>query len=214
MKTTPRKVERPILWIVAGPNGSGKSTLYNQTDIEDWGGSVWIINPDLLTVRLIEAESLQSDNANREALDRILKWLDASINVHQTIGVETVLATAKYRPLIVRAKEKGFEIRMLYVVLDSVARQLDRIALRVSEGGHDVAADKVRSRRLRSFEQLGLFAEHVDRLMIFNNSSGSPQLVGYKRYKNPLVVFNGMPEDLLLALSDARVPMSEHSDSP
>ena len=45
-KSPARRAERPILWIVAGPNGSGKSTLYDQTDIEDFGKSVWIINPD------------------------------------------------------------------------------------------------------------------------------------------------------------------------
>lgn len=51
-RKTPRKAERPIFWIVAGPNGSGKSSLYNETSIEGWGGSVWIINPDLLTLNL------------------------------------------------------------------------------------------------------------------------------------------------------------------
>lgn len=55
---TPRKTERPILWIIAGPNGSGKSSLYNRTDIEGWGGTVWIVNPDLLTVTLRESEHL------------------------------------------------------------------------------------------------------------------------------------------------------------
>lgn len=92
-----RKVERPILWIIAGPNGSGKSTLYNRTDIEGWGGSVWIVNPDLLTVRLQEVERLPAITANGVALDRIQQWLEASIGVHQTIGVETVLSTPKYR---------------------------------------------------------------------------------------------------------------------
>ena len=46
---TPRKPQRPVLWIVAGPNGSGKSSLYNRSDIEGWGGSVWIIgDPELM----------------------------------------------------------------------------------------------------------------------------------------------------------------------
>jgi hypothetical protein len=33
------------LWIVAGPNGSGKTSMYDNADIEDFGRSVWIINP-------------------------------------------------------------------------------------------------------------------------------------------------------------------------
>lgn len=195
-----RKVENPILWIVAGPNGSGKSTLYNRTDIADWGGSVWIVNPDLLTVRLQEVEGFSLKDANRAALDRIQAWLESSVAVHQTIGVETVLSTAKYRALIEQARERGFEIRMLYVVLDSAELQLERIRLRVSEGGHDVPPDKVIERRRRSFEQLALFAKHLDRLMIFNNSSGSPRLVAYKRRKKPIEIVDDLPDDLREAL--------------
>jgi predicted ABC-type ATPase len=39
-----KKLDKPKFWIVAGPNGSGKSSIYTDTDIEDFGGSVWIIN--------------------------------------------------------------------------------------------------------------------------------------------------------------------------
>lgn len=206
MQPSLRRVERPILWIIAGPNGSGKSTLYNRTDIADWGGSVWIINPDLLTVRLQQAENLKLEQANVAALDRIQTWLEASIRVHQTIGVETVLSTAKYRPLIEEARTRGFEIRMLYVVLDDAELQLERIKVRVSEGGHDVPANKVVDRRKRSFEQLALFAKHLDRLMIFNNSTGGV-LAAYKRFKRPLQLVGDMPVDLLEALENGQVPM-------
>lgn len=206
MQPSLRKVEQPILWIIAGPNGSGKSTLYNRTDIEGWGGSVWIVNPDLLTARLQSVERLKVESANVAALDRIQSWLNASIDVHQTIGVETVLSTSKYRELIERARNKGFEVRMLYVVLDTVELQLERIALRVVEGGHDVPPDKVASRRHRSFAQLALFAKHLDRLMIFNNSTGEPALAAYKRYKHPLHIVGAMPADLRQALADGLVP--------
>jgi len=82
MQPSLRTAERPVLWIIAGPNGSGKSTLYNRTDIEDWGGSVWIVNPDLLTERLIRVEGFGRESANAQALDRIETWLKASIAVH------------------------------------------------------------------------------------------------------------------------------------
>lgn len=99
---TPRKAERPILWIIAGPNGSGKSSLYNRTDIEGWGGSVWIINPDLLTQSIVEEEGLPLESANLAAVQRIERWLEASIEVYQTIGVETVLSSDKYRRLVAK----------------------------------------------------------------------------------------------------------------
>jgi predicted ABC-type ATPase len=212
MQPSLRKVERPILWLIAGPNGSGKSTLYNRTDIEDWGGSVWIVNPDLLTARLQVAEQLGEMEANAAALDRIQTWLAASIDVHQTIGVETVLSTPKYRDLIGTARGKAFEIRMLYVVLDSAALQLKPIRIRVAEGGHDVPEDKVIARRQRSFQQLALFAEHLDRLVIFNNSTGEPSLAAYKRYTRPLQLLEPVPDDLMKVLVDGHVPMESPSD--
>lgn len=96
----PAKSERPILWIVAGPNGSGKSNLYDNVGIRHFGRFVWIINPDLLAARLRDVEKLPLDAANLEAVKRIESWLHASVEAHQTIGVETVLSTDKYRSLV------------------------------------------------------------------------------------------------------------------
>jgi predicted ABC-type ATPase len=203
-----RTSDNPVLWLIAGPNGSGKSTLYNRTDIEGWGGSVWIVNPDLLTARLQLVENMTLTEANKAALDRIEDWLRSSISVHQTIGVETVLSTAKYRPLIEDAKARGFEIRMLYVFLETLELQLERIQIRVSEGGHDVDPEKVAARRIRSFDQLALFCKHLDRLMVFDNSGGTPQLAAYKRFKKPLHVQRAIPDDLKSALVRGCVPMA------
>lgn len=88
---------------------------------------------------------------------------------------------------------------MLYVVLDSAKLQLERIGIRVAEGGHDVPAQKVIDRRKRSFEQLAMFAKHLDRLVIFNNSTGEPQLVAYKQYKRRLKIVAPLPGDLMEA---------------
>lgn len=137
---------RPRFWIVAGPNGSGKSTAYGRGDVAGLDGSVWIINPDLLTVRLRDAERLSLADANLAAVQRIERWLDTSLEVHQTIGVETVLSSPKYRRLIEKAKAHGFEICFVFVFLRDAELQLERIRARVAKGGHDVPSDKVRDR--------------------------------------------------------------------
>lgn len=193
---TPRKPDRPIFWIVAGPNGCGKSSFYNRTDIEGWGGSVWIINPDLLTVKIVEHEALPHEAANLAAVQRIEKWLDTSIEAYQTIGVETVLSSPKYRRLVGQAHARGFEVRMLYMILDTVDRQLSRIRRRVREGGHDVPAEKVAERRQRSFEQLAWFAREVDACYVFDNSVGEPELVGAMR-GGYLIQIKPLPKDFL-----------------
>ncbi|WP_271300758.1 AAA family ATPase [Sphingomonas sp. CV7422] len=196
---TPRKPERPILWIVAGPNGSGKSSLYNRTDIEGWGGSVWIINPDLLTAKIAEVEALTGAAANLVAVQRVEHWLEASIDAYQTIGVETVLSSPKYRRLVQRARSHGFEIRMIYVVLDNADLQLARIRGRVAEGGHDVPADKVVAPRQRSFSELAWFAQQVDECLVFNNSTGEPELIAQKE-GGALICWERLPADMTAAL--------------
>lgn len=198
---TPRKPERPVFWIIAGPNGSGKSSLYNRTHIEGWGGSVWIINPDLLTAKIVETEGLAQIDANLAAVQRVESWLDASIDAYQTIGVETVLSSPKYRRLVDKAHRRGFAIRMIYVVLASADLQLARIRQRVSDGGHDVPADKVVDRRRRSFEELAWFAEKVDQLFVFDNSEGQPDLVAQKA-ADGLAVLGQLPADLVSTLAN------------
>lgn len=170
----------PRLWIVAGPNGCGKSTLYGRSNISELDGSVWIVNPDLLTARLRTTESLDLAAANLEAVKRIEAWLEASVLVHQTIGVETVLSTPKYRALVRRARDLGFEIRFIYAYVDTLECQLERIRVRVAKGGHDVPPDKVAARRQRSFAQFPWFFWEADWALVYDNTGPQPKLVASK----------------------------------
>jgi predicted ABC-type ATPase len=172
--------DRPFLLIVAGPNGSGKSSAYEDTNIKEVGRSVWIINPDVLAKRIRETEGKAPDDANLAAVKRIEAWLKASIMAYQTIGVETVLSTAKYRKLVRLARRLGFEIRLLYVVLDTVERNIERVRIRVKKGGHGVPEDKLRARYVRSLRQLPWFLEQADEAWLFDNSGAKPVMVGHK----------------------------------
>ena len=172
--------ERPIFWIFAGPNGSGKSSLYEDANIQDFGRSVWIINPDRLTLRVQAVEGLSHHDANLAAVQRMEAWVEASIRAHQTVGVETVLSTDKYRRLVSEAKKLGFEIRLIYIMLDTAERSVERVRLRVKKGGHTVPEDKIVDRRRRSLEQLPWFLDQADRAWLFDNSKASPREMGRK----------------------------------
>ncbi len=202
---TPRKVERPTLWIIAGPNGSGKSSAYNLTGLEGWGGSVWIINPDLLTEHIGKNERIDLAAANLAAVQRIEQWLNTSLDVYQTIGVETVLSSDKYQKLVERAQARGFVVRMIYVLLRSAELQIERVRLRVENGGHDVPEDKIRARRTRSFEQLAWFAAHVDTLDLLDNSEGAPVLMATKYSNRPIVWHRRPPAPLRAEFTAAGV---------
>jgi predicted ABC-type ATPase len=173
-------VEPPVLLIVAGPNGSGKSSTYQHAGIEAFGRSVWIINPDVLAQRIRDIEHLELGEANLKAVQRIEAWLDTSIDAHQTVGVETVLSTPKYRRLVDKAKTLRFEVRLIYVLLDSPQRNIERVRLRVKKGGHAVPENKILERYGRSLEQLPWFLEQADQAWFYDNSGADPRLIGEK----------------------------------
>jgi predicted ABC-type ATPase len=192
-------VGTPRLWIVAGPNGSGKSTLYDQTDIEGFGQSVWIINPDVLSATIARQEKVALIDANLAAVERIEKWLRASVDTYQTIGVETVLSTGKYRDLVQVAKQRGFELRLLYVMLGSVEQNMARVRLRVAKGGHAVPEDRIIARHRRSLDQLPWFLDAADWARIYDNSDAAPRLVGTKT-GDLIEIDPSAPADLRAAL--------------
>lgn len=187
-------LKRPRLWIVAGPNGSGKSVLYGNTDIEDFGRSVWIINPDLLSARIRETEALSANAANLEAVKRIEDWLKASVRAYQSIGVETVLSTPKYRALVTAAKKQGFEFNLIYVLLKSVELNIERVAIRVRNGGHDVPRQKIIDRRARSLKELPWFVAQADRALVFDNSGARPLLIAEKTGRTIYLDKDALPE--------------------
>ena len=191
---SPKTIDAPRLWIVAGPNGSGKTSIYDNADIEDFGRSVWIINPDALSQRICDIEQLEPLAANLEAVRRIERWLYASIEAHQTVGVETVLSTPKYRPLVLAAREHKFTIQLIYVLLKSAQLNIERVRLRVAKGGHDVQSEKILERRERSLGQLPWFLNQADDAWLFDNSDERPQLIGTKVKGKIKLTTTALPE--------------------
>jgi len=181
----PAKITPPSLWLIAGPNGSGnlygshQSPIFADTNIADPAHSFWIINPDLLTQRIRDFEHKSLEQANLEAVQRIEIWLKASIDAHQSVGVETVLSTGKYRPLVLDAKSRGFEIRLVYVILRNPELNIKRVHMRVLKGGHAVPAEKITFRWKRSLEQLPWFLDQADWALLFDNSE-ELRLIGRK----------------------------------
>lgn len=207
---SPQSTEKPLFLLVAGPNGSGKSTAYEDARAEFEGRTIWIVNPDQLTVRLSEAENLAGEEANLAAVQRIERWLEASLAVHKSVGVETVLSTDKYRRLVAKAQSLGFEVWLLCVLLDHPDKNVERVAVRVRKGGHAVAESDIRRRYERSLGQLPWFLEQADRAWLYDNSGAELRLVATKS-EDILAIDVAAPERLLEAL---RIDLSEIEPGP
>ena len=193
----------PILRIFGGPNGSGKSTTIERLDPQESGLGVWIVNPDALTARLRDIEGLPLRDANLAAVQRIESWLEATIRVHQSVGVETVMSTPKYRRLVDLAKSLGFSFGLFYVLLSRPELNVERVKARVLSGGHDVPEAKIVERYWRSLEQLPWFVDAADSVDIVDNSGATPRLVGRKQ-DGRLVISPEAPTNLTRALESLR----------
>jgi predicted ABC-type ATPase len=173
--------------------------------VDEPAGSIWIINPDALAQQIADQENRPLlPDANLEAVRRIEDWLFASVKAHQTVGVETVLSTDKYRRLVSHARDYGFGVRLIYVFLESADLNVQRVRIRVSKGGHSVAEDRIRDRRRRSLEQFAWFFTEADRVDVFDNSGAEPVLVLVKADEEVTLYGDLIPE--VVAAIETSIP--------
>ena len=70
----------------------------------------------------------------------------------------------------VHAKAEGYRLELYFVCVDSVDKALDRISSRVAKGGHDVVAEDVRRRFVRSQENLAAAIALADESRLYDNT--------------------------------------------
>lgn len=173
--------DSPHFLIIAGPNGSGKSSAYQASIAEVDGRSFRIINPDLFAARIHAGGKLSAQDANLEAVKRIEAWLETSLLAGHTVGVETVLSTAKYRRLVSLARDLGYRFQLIYVILDDPLRNVERVAIRTRRGGHSVPKDKIIGRYWRSLSELPWFLAQADDAWLWDNSGATLRALGRKQ---------------------------------
>lgn len=59
--------------------------------------------------------------------------------------------------------------------------------------------DKIRSRRLKSFDQFGWFFSHADRVDVYDNSDATPRRVLTKRGQE-MVLYDRLPDEMIDAV--------------
>src|SRR5580704_4574090 len=80
-------------------------------------------------------------------------------------------AVAAARQVLVDARNRGFEVVLVYIGTENVEINLARIRNRVLAGGHDVPESDVRRRYQRSFKSLPMAIERADHTILFDNST-------------------------------------------
>lgn len=161
-------MKKPVLIIIAGPNGSGKTSITSKILQHEWVESCLYINPDN-----IANEKFGDWNSNEAVLDAAIystQIREECIEKGEGLIFETVLSADDKIDFILRAKQKGYFIRLFFVGTQSPTINASRIAQRVMEGGHDVPISKIISRYSKSISNCCIASSIVDRAYIYDNS--------------------------------------------
>ena len=163
-----------MLYIIGGCNGAGKTT------------ASYTVLPDILNCReFVNADEIahglspfNPSNVAIEAGRLMLQRIDELLSREESFSIETTLATRSYINLVRRAHAKGYRVTLLFFWHNSPELAIQRVAERVSKGGHDIPEDIIRRRYVSGSQNLfNLYAAEVDYWAIFDNSKTNRAMV-------------------------------------
>ena len=154
--------------IVAGPNGSGKTTTTEQLLLNEWGADSLYINPDNIAREIFG--DWNSADAVLKAAQKATQQRYQCLENGQDFVFETVFSSVEKMDYIRKAKDAGFFIRIFYVCTESPLININRIAQRYLNGGHEVPISKVISRYYSSLKNISKAIEIADRIYLYDNS--------------------------------------------
>lgn len=160
-------MQKPYLYIIAGCNGARKTT------------ASFNVLPQILNCReFVNADEIAKglspfspESVAIQAGKLMLERIETLLHDEVSFAIETTLATRSYKNLILRAKEKGYYVRLLFFWLESPEIACERVRKRVSEGGHSIPEDTIYRRYWLGLENLfRIFMPIVDEWTFYDNN--------------------------------------------
>jgi len=168
-------------YIIAGPNGAGKTTFASEyLPIE--AECLIFINADLIAGGL---SPFKPEIKAIEAGRLMIRQIENSVEKGESFAFETTLSGKGYVKKIQKWKEQGYRIILYYLKLPSVDLAIERVRIRVSNGGHDIPESYIRrrfNRSLKNFEEL--YKPLVDEWVVFDNSHETPVMIENSEVKS------------------------------
>ena len=179
------------LYIIAGANGSGKTT-FALSYIEL--NNLHFINADEI------AKSYDPNDISKykvKAGKEFFRQLELNLNKNQSFMIESTLSGSYLKDVIIKAKEKGFKVVLIYIFLESEIENILRVKNRVLNGGHDVPEVDIKRRYTRSRRLFwNNYKNMVDKWMLFFNGDDNYELVAEDDEILDLEYFNLFIKDL------------------
>lgn len=154
------------LYIIAGCNGAGKTTA-SYTILPEMLNCKEFVNADEIAKGLspFQPETV-SFLAGRIMLERINELLNHQVD----FAIETTLTMLSYRQTIEFAKQKGYHITLLFW-LNDINLAIERVKIRVAEGGHHIPEEVIVRRYYKGISNLiKVFTSLCDYWIVIDNS--------------------------------------------
>ncbi|WP_412467923.1 zeta toxin family protein [Pedobacter sp. KLB.chiD] len=175
----------PHLYIISGCNGAGKTT------------ASFTVLPEILNCReFVNADEIargispfKPESVAIQAGKIMLKRIDELLWQKADFAIETTLTTKSYLNTIKKAKASGYQITLLFFWLNDVELAIERVKMRVSEGGHDIPEDVIRRRYKKGLQNLEQFTEVADYWLIINSSDRQLQFIAEGNLTDEITIF-------------------------
>lgn len=152
--------KRPVIVAVAGPNGAGKTTFY---EAHLKASALRFVNADILAAEL--------DLDDYQAAEVAAKLRQELVNQGESFVFETVFSDPAGDKLafLKQAAQRGYTVILCFIGLSDADRCEERVAMRVTQGGHDVPTDKLTARFPRLLTNLKSAIRELPCIFIFDN---------------------------------------------
>ncbi len=171
-------MRRPRLTILGGPNGAGKTTLA-KSSYADLLETDRFLNADEFAAELSsDAPSDKAVPAGRRLIELRSLWLDEGFD----FIIESTLATKTLLRSVHIASAKQYRITLVFLWVSDPDICIQRVANRVSQGGHYIPADVIKRRHARGLQLFPSYLAVADDADIID-ANGPPKLVA-RRQKN------------------------------
>ncbi len=177
----------PKIYIIAGCNGAGKTTA-SYTVLPQVLKCTEFINADNIAKGLspfnVEGVAI---NSGRIMLTRIKELISQKVD----FAFETTLAAKSYLKLLEYAKQKGYEIHLIFFWLKTVQLAEERVLKRFASGGHNIEKSTIVRRYSAGLQNLHtLYMPFVTSWMIFDNSDTNHVLIAEQAAGEPITIYN------------------------
>jgi len=176
--------QRPVLVALAGPNGAGKTTFFH-AHLKT--AALRFVNADVL------AGELELDPyAAARAADALRREL---VRQRESFVFETVFSDPVGDKLefLRDAVRQGYRVVLCFIGIAGPEVSEERVAMRVSQGGHDVPTEKLQQRFPRTLSNLRAAIRELPLVLIFDNHDLSKPFRKVAESEHGRMVFRADP---------------------